>query len=178
VGGGGGGGQKRRAAEPCKEEEEVAPPPTFLLLRPAASGFFFSGLLPIKEKTQQHHHRHHLLRSNCVVARLSFCLSPRSAPLPQLLGWREAVKEKSSEQRASATALQRRRCERTNALVQSQRRFQRGSQFPISLPHRLLLFLPPGFSLFLSFLLFATSKHPTYQKPSLPRCLYTTLLGT
>ncbi len=123
-----------------------------LLLRPAASGFFFSWLLPIKEKTQQHHHRHHLLRSKCVVARLSFCLSPRSAPLPQLLGWREVVKEKSSAQRASATALQRRRHERTNertnARVRSQRRFQRGSTF------RFLYHIVFFFSCLLAFLFF------------------------
>lgn len=151
-GGGGGGGQKRRAAELCKEEEEVTPRPTFLLLRPAASGFFFSGLLPIKEKTQQHHHRHHLLRSNCVVARGLFLSVPtlRSPPATPRLA-RGGQREKLPEQRASATALQRRRSERTNALVRSQRRFQRGSPFPISLPHRLLLFLPPGFSLFFVF---------------------------
>jgi len=135
-----------------------------LLLRPAASGFFFSWLLPIKEKTQQHHHRHHLLRSNCVVARLSFCLSPRSAPLPQLLGWREVVKEKSSAQRASATALQRRRytSERTGEVTT---KIPARFHFPISLPHRLLLFLPPRFSLF--FLSFSFQRASTLNTKSL-----------
>jgi hypothetical protein len=79
-------------------------------------------------------------------------VSPRSAPVPQLLGWREVVKEKSSAQRASATALQRRRRkranERTNALVRSQRRFQRG--YPFRFLYHIVFF----FSCLVAFLFF------------------------
>ncbi len=152
MGGGGGGGQKRRAAELCKEEEEVAPSPTFLLLRPAASGFFFSGLLPIKEKTQQHHHRHHLLRSNCVVARGLFLSVPtlRSPPAtPRLArgGQREKLRATRIICDCVATTTLRAN-ERTGALTT---KIPARFPFPISLPHRLLLFLPPGFSLFFVF---------------------------